>query len=75
MVGNPTVVKLTQNFPLKKWTYVTISVDNSYIDSDIDGKLIRSIKLEGFAYYSCKLCLYQQKCNSYPSCAINCTIF
>ena len=46
-VGNPTVVKLTQNFPLQKWTYVTVSVDNSYIDSYIDGKLVKSIKLEG----------------------------
>ena len=46
-VGNPTVVKLTQNFPLQKWTYVTVSVDNSYIDSYIDGKLVKSIKIEG----------------------------
>ena len=43
-VGNPTVVKLTQNFPLQKWTYVTVSVDNSYIDSYIDGKLVKDRK-------------------------------
>jgi hypothetical protein len=39
-------IVLTTNFPLQKWTYVTISADNSYIDSYIDGKLVKSIKLE-----------------------------
>jgi hypothetical protein len=42
----PTIITITQNFPLQKWTYVTISADNSYIDSYIDGKLMKSIKLE-----------------------------
>ena len=46
-VGSPTVMKLTQNFPLQKWTYITISVDNSYIDAYLDGKLVKSIKIEG----------------------------
>ena len=46
-VDNPTIIKLTQNFPSQKWTYISVSVDNSYIDSYIDGKLIKSIKIEG----------------------------
>jgi len=33
---------ITQNFPLQKWTYITISVDNQYVDCYIDGKLVKS---------------------------------
>lgn len=32
------------NFPLQRWVYVVISVDNSLIDLYLDGKLVRSIK-------------------------------
>ena len=31
----------------QKWTYITVSVDNSYVDSYLDGKLVKSIKIEG----------------------------
>ena len=41
-----TVMNLTQNFPLQKWTYITVSVDNSYIDAYLDGKMVKSIKIE-----------------------------
>lgn len=44
--NSPKKITVTQNFPLQKWTYVTVSVDNSYIDLYIDGKLIKSIKIE-----------------------------
>ena len=36
---------ITQNFPLQKWTYVIISVDNQIIDVYIDGKLLMSKKI------------------------------
>lgn len=45
--GTPTTITVTQNFPIQKWTYVTISVDNSFIDCYIDGKLIKSTQLTG----------------------------
>ena len=32
------------NFPLQRWVYVVISVDNKLVDLYLDGKLIRSIK-------------------------------
>jgi len=32
----------TTNFPLQKWTYVAVSVDNDVIDVYLDGKLVRS---------------------------------
>lgn len=38
-------IEITQNFAIQKWSYVTISVDNTYVDLYIDGKLIKSIKL------------------------------
>jgi Concanavalin A-like lectin/glucanases superfamily len=50
MNGNNGIAKtvtVTNNFPLQKWVYVTVSVDNSFVDLYLDGKLIKSIKLEG----------------------------
>jgi len=35
-------VIITDNFPMQKWTHVMINVDNSYIDCYLDGKLIKS---------------------------------
>jgi hypothetical protein len=37
-----TVVQVTPNFPIQKWTYVTISVDGNYVDCYLDGKLVTS---------------------------------
>jgi hypothetical protein len=33
---------ITDNFPLQKWVYIIISVDNQYVDAYLDGKLIQS---------------------------------
>ena len=33
---------ITNNFPLQKWVYVVISVDNATIDMYLDGKLVKS---------------------------------
>jgi hypothetical protein len=37
-----TTVKITDNFPLQKWTHIVVSVDNQYVDAYLDGKLIKS---------------------------------
>jgi hypothetical protein len=43
----PTIV--SPSFPLQRWVYVVISVDNTLVDLYLDGKLIRSVKLaQGF---------------------------
>jgi hypothetical protein len=34
------------NFPLQKWVYISISVDTNIVDIYIDGKLIRSQKVD-----------------------------
>ena len=34
---------ITNNFPLQKWTFITISVDNQYVDYYLNGKLVKSI--------------------------------
>ena len=49
MKGNakPTKIVITENFPLQKWVYVTVSVDNSFADLYIDGKMVKSAKLDG----------------------------
>lgn len=38
-----TTYQITNNFPLQKWTLVTVSVDNSTIDMYLDGKLVKSV--------------------------------
>lgn len=38
-------INLTNNFPIQKWTYVIISVDNQIIDFYMDGKLVLSKQL------------------------------
>lgn len=37
---------ITSNFPLQKWVCVCLSVDNDVVDSYIDGKLVKSQKLD-----------------------------
>lgn len=36
---------VTTDFPLQRWTYVTMVVDNYFVDMYLDGKLVQSIKL------------------------------
>jgi hypothetical protein len=39
-------ITITTNFPIQKWTYVIISVDNKIVDCYIDGKLVTSQQLK-----------------------------
>jgi hypothetical protein len=36
---------ITNNFPVQKWTYVIVSVDNQIVDCYLDGKLVKSTQL------------------------------
>jgi Concanavalin A-like lectin/glucanases superfamily len=36
---------ITDNFPIQKWTYVAIVADNFFIDLYVDGKMVKSVKL------------------------------
>jgi hypothetical protein len=38
----PNTVTITNNFPIQKWVHVLVSVDTTYVDCYIDGKLIIS---------------------------------
>lgn len=38
-------IVITDNFPIQKWTYVVVSVDNQIIDFYLDGKLVLSRKI------------------------------
>jgi len=38
-------VPITHDFPLQRWTFVTVVVDNYFVDMYLDGKLLQSIKL------------------------------
>jgi len=39
-----TVIPITNKFPLQRWEYVIINVDNNLVEIYLDGKLLRSIK-------------------------------
>lgn len=44
--GNSTeIINITDNFPVQKWVYVIVSVDNQIVDCYLDGKLVTSKKL------------------------------
>lgn len=36
---------LTDNFPLQRWTYIIVSLDNQFLDCYLDGKLVVSNRL------------------------------
>jgi hypothetical protein len=36
---------ITQNFPLQKWVYIIVSLDNQFLDVYLDGKLVKSARL------------------------------
>lgn len=38
-------IKITDNFPLQKWTYVIVSIDSQIVDFYLDGKIVKSMKL------------------------------
>ncbi len=40
--GNVKTVEITDNFPLQKWIWIIVSVDNQYVDCYLDGKLVKS---------------------------------
>jgi len=43
--GTQKNIRVTDNFPLQKWTHVIVSVDNEFVDCYIDGKLVRSSRI------------------------------
>lgn len=43
--SNTESIVITDNFPIQKWVCVLFSVDNSFVDAYIDGKLVISKKL------------------------------
>jgi hypothetical protein len=38
-------IDITNNFPLQKWVCVTISLNNNIMDAYLDGKMVKSVKL------------------------------
>lgn len=44
--GSTETVTITNNFPIQKWVYIIVSVDNRVVDCYIDGKLTTSQQLQ-----------------------------
>lgn len=42
-------IVITNNMPIQKWCYVVVNVNNSFIDSYLDGKMVMSQKTAGFS--------------------------
>jgi hypothetical protein len=40
-----TSTNITSNFPLQKWVYIIVSLDNQFLDVYLDGKLVKSARL------------------------------
>jgi hypothetical protein len=38
-------IQITDNFPLQRWIYIIISLDNQFLDCYLDGKLVKSSRL------------------------------
>jgi hypothetical protein len=43
--GTPTMINVTDNFPLQRWVLTIVSVSNSIVDCYLDGRLISSFQL------------------------------
>jgi len=43
-INNGSAILITNNYPIQKWCYIVISVDNNFIDCYLDGKLVLSQK-------------------------------
>ena len=41
----PSTITVTNNFPLQKWVFVTVSIDNTIADIYLDGKLVKSVQI------------------------------
>jgi len=44
-----TEILLTNNFPIQKWVYIVMSIDNTIIDVYLDGKLVKSVAVSQVA--------------------------
>lgn len=42
--GSSVTVTITDNFPLQTWVHLIVSVDDTYVDTYMNGKLIKSIQ-------------------------------
>jgi hypothetical protein len=49
MDGKTVTSTITDNFPLQKWVYIIASMDTSFLDVYLDGKLIKSVKITNAA--------------------------
>lgn len=38
-------ITVSNNFPLQKWVYITVSVDNTIVDIYLEGKLVKSLPI------------------------------
>jgi hypothetical protein len=45
LTENPPVT-VTDNFPIQKWVYVTIAIENKIMDVYLDGKMVKSVGLQ-----------------------------
>ena len=42
-------IMITNNFPIQKWVYIVMSIDNTILDVYLDGKLVKSVAVNQVA--------------------------
>lgn len=40
------IINITNNFPLQKWVYIVVNVDNTIVDIYLDGKMVKSLQIK-----------------------------
>lgn len=39
------VINITNNFPLQKWVFIVVNIDNTIVDVYLDGKMVKSLQI------------------------------
>lgn len=43
------IINITNNFPLQKWVYIVVNIDNTVVDVYLDGKMVKSLQIKQVA--------------------------
>ncbi len=42
------LIRITDNYPIQKWVYIVINVNNSVVEAYLNGKLVKTLQITGF---------------------------
>ena len=65
--GKQKTILVSNNFPLQKWVYITVSVDNTIADIYLEGKLVKSLQIPSVDPNASKPVVFGGAYNAYIS--------